>query len=1561
MRKFYFLIPAFIFTLSANVFGQTISLISGTYTQDFNTLASTGTSSTTPAGWFFSESGTNTNTTYTAGTGSGNGGETYSFGATSNAERAFGGLRSGSLIPILGSGYTNNSGTTISSLTISYTGEQWRSGVTNRNAADRLDFQLSTNATSISDGTGTWTDYNSLDFNSPNINATAGALDGNNAANRTAINFTITGLNIPGGATFFIRWTDFDITSSDDGLSIDDFSLSFTGIVVSSVSVAAGVNAAEPSTSGTFNINLSNPAPVGGITVTYSLAGSAILNTDYTDPQAGTLTIAQGNSSAIVTLNVNDDPDVEGSETIQMTLTGVTSPVTIGTGIASINLNDNDFPPNPNIILVNTYSQDFNTLVNTGTSSALPTGWLFNETAANANTLYAAGTGSGTSGDTYSFGAAANSDRAFGTLQSGSLISTIGAQIQNNSGTSITKLKITYTGEQWRLGAESRIDKLTFQYSLNATSLTTGTWTDVTNLDFTAPVTLIIGAKDGNVAANRTASTYTLRNLAIPNGAVFLIRWNDFNASGSDDGLGIDDFTIEANPVDVTPPAIVSLSPVNGAANLPVNISASVKFNEDVIKGSGNIRLKRFSDNSIYQTINITSGSVTVSSTSVNIALSILEVNTKYYFEIDNGAITDLDGNPFAGISGNSTWSFTTGINFYVANFQTCTSGLTDGFTQFNVTGTIVWACTTFGRDPAAPAGTAPFPNGVQINGFANGTNVPNVDWLISPSFNLTGTNFPLLSFWSRTAFNGQPLQLKISTNYVSGDPTLATWTDINGKFPAQTSNNWTLSENINLSAFKQSNVHFAFVYVSDDDEGARWTLDDISLGNSPTPPPPSISVSTNDIQFAYTPSGSMSDKTFLLIGNDLANNISLNATGVFSLSKDGVTFSSSLLYTVAEANNITKTVYVRFAPTQNNQNFFGNISIASGSLNTAVNLTGSSINPVTTLEVVNWNIEWFGSTAFGPVNDNQQEQNVKIILQSLNADVYAVSEIVSEARLANVVSMMPGYSYVISNYGSHTNTSVNPVSALAEAQKLAFIYKTSVLSNLITTALVSAGLNTAADIANPAYNYFASGRFPYMLSADVTLNCITKKVRFVLVHGKANTSPTATSYDRRKRGSDTLRYTLQQNYANENVIILGDYNDDLDFTITAGINPPVTSYSAFTTDPTNFTALTLPLSIAGKKSTISFNDVIDHVVVSNDMVPYYMTATANILADVTSLVSNYGGTTSDHYPVFTRYIFENKIAPTVTNCPVVSPLCTNNTNTFNIPLFTATDDCDAVSYSYIITGTTQRSGSTNNASGVFNPGTSIITWTATDDWGNFVTCTTTVVVNISPSVIIPDAFALPSGVLANTVYIGYPPASTITLTAAASGGTPVYSYNWSSGSTVSTSTVSPVATTIYTVIVSDANSCIASASKTVNVIDIRGGNKNDKVKVCHNSNTLTVDGNSIVAHLAHGDMLGSCSISGSSITQKTVSNNETSGNQLSVMVLPNPSTNYFTLIINGTDQNVKINLRITDIQGRIIEQKTSLHSNQVVKIGEQYLSGIYFAEIVQGSNKKVIKLIKLD
>ena len=81
-------------------------------------------------------------------------------------------------------------------------------------------------------------------------------------------------------------------------------------------------------------------------------------------------------------------------------------------------------------------------------------------------------------------------------------------------------------------------------------------------------------------------------------------------------------------------------------------------------------------------------------------------------------------------------------------------------------------------------------------------------------------------------------------------------------------------------------------------------------------------------------------------------------------------------------------------------------------------------------LEVVNWNLEWFGSNSasYGPADKTLQETNIKTITQNINADLYAFAEIVSEARLQNVVTHLNNvngagaYSYSICDFGSHTN-----------------------------------------------------------------------------------------------------------------------------------------------------------------------------------------------------------------------------------------------------------------------------------------------------------------------------------------------------------------------------------------------------------------------------------------------------------------------------------------------------------------------------------------------------------
>ena len=70
--------------------------LNGTYTQNFDSLASTGATGTSlPQGFQVSEAGTNSNNSYAVGNGSSNAGNSYSFGTTGSTDRALGSLGSG--------------------------------------------------------------------------------------------------------------------------------------------------------------------------------------------------------------------------------------------------------------------------------------------------------------------------------------------------------------------------------------------------------------------------------------------------------------------------------------------------------------------------------------------------------------------------------------------------------------------------------------------------------------------------------------------------------------------------------------------------------------------------------------------------------------------------------------------------------------------------------------------------------------------------------------------------------------------------------------------------------------------------------------------------------------------------------------------------------------------------------------------------------------------------------------------------------------------------------------------------------------------------------------------------------------------------------------------------------------------------------------------------------------------------------------------------------------------------------------------------------------------------
>jgi hypothetical protein len=190
------------------------------YTQNFNTLLASGsatwTNNSTIPGWFHARTGTGT--TIVANDGSSNAGNLYSYGTGTATDRAFGSNGSGNAAignMFWGVRLQNNTGATITSLDVSYTGEQWRNSAA---AAQTVTFSYLIGSPTV---TGSLAEFQSagvavasLDFTSPITGGAAGARDGNVAANRVTRTFSITGLSIPNGTEIMLRWSDPDHTGA---------------------------------------------------------------------------------------------------------------------------------------------------------------------------------------------------------------------------------------------------------------------------------------------------------------------------------------------------------------------------------------------------------------------------------------------------------------------------------------------------------------------------------------------------------------------------------------------------------------------------------------------------------------------------------------------------------------------------------------------------------------------------------------------------------------------------------------------------------------------------------------------------------------------------------------------------------------------------------------------------------------------------------------------------------------------------------------------------------------------------------------------------------------------------------------------------------------------------------------------------------------------------------------------------------------------------------------------------------------------------------------------------
>ncbi len=215
-----------------------VSYVGGTVAQDFNGLPAAGTftltgtgevslsaapiSAGTMNGWSMAPTGAAVTPKFRIDSGSSTQASHLSCGSDGQSERALGVQASGSYIGRMGLVLVNDTGAALTEFTLTFTGEQWRNG--GSGVANTLTFAYAINASSIA--TGTYTAVPALNFTSPIVSTTSGALDGNATGNRSVITATVTNVPWGVGQTLVLRWSDTDDAGSDDALAIDDMAFS---------------------------------------------------------------------------------------------------------------------------------------------------------------------------------------------------------------------------------------------------------------------------------------------------------------------------------------------------------------------------------------------------------------------------------------------------------------------------------------------------------------------------------------------------------------------------------------------------------------------------------------------------------------------------------------------------------------------------------------------------------------------------------------------------------------------------------------------------------------------------------------------------------------------------------------------------------------------------------------------------------------------------------------------------------------------------------------------------------------------------------------------------------------------------------------------------------------------------------------------------------------------------------------------------------------------------------------------------------------------------------------
>ncbi|HAA22825.1 MAG TPA: hypothetical protein DCP28_30175, partial [Cytophagales bacterium] len=357
-------------------------------------------------------------------------------------------------------------------------------------------------------------------------------------------------------------------------------------------------------------------------------------------------------------------------------------------------------------------------------------------------------------------------------------------------------------------------------------------------------------------------------------------------------------------------------------------------------------------------------------------------------------------------------------------------------------------------------------------------------------------------------------------------------------------------------------------------------------------------------------------------------------------------------------------------------------------------------------LDVVTFNIEWLGAPSKAGLSMTRDQQLTDAALDILdaNADIFALQEIVIDPvngdALADLLTKLNSLDTDTWAGGYNTYFSYwwSPDFNSFPAQRQAYVYRTSTVSNVSFQTLLT-GVVPSGD------NRFASGRLPFMMSATVTIDGASTDVNLINLHLKCCTGNTS----RRQASMQTLDAELDANWANANVIVLGDMN----VADNGGANGEMANWGLY--DDSNNDSQPDYAHAAGAVQDLAWDDI-DHILISDELTDEYAATDAQ-LRNVTLSTRS-----SDHDPIKTTLTLQAPVADTEAPATVTGLASSNvSYDSFTLSWSATTDNVGVAGYEVFQDGSSigTTTGTSLSVTGLAAETSFAYTVTASDAAGN--------------------------------------------------------------------------------------------------------------------------------------------------------------------------------------------------------------------------------------------------